>query len=255
MSKEIGAKQTVIVAGGTKGIGAAISREFYEHGAHVLMAARDDTGLAGSLGERARFQRADVRRLPDHEALVQAALEWTGRLDVYINCAGFSEWRPVAEVDDAFWNEMIDTNLKGTFWGCKAAAEYMGTGECIINISSIAGKRGTANNSVYCASKFGVNGITQALAKELGPRGIRVNAVCPVLVTTQGLLKALSSEKSPSQGGDVESFLRGFASQNAALDHLPTPEEVAQVCLFLASPSASAITGQCINVDCGVLPQ
>ncbi len=255
MGKHMGVSQTVIVTGGTKGIGAAISRRFYEHGAYVLMAARNDNGLAESLGERARFQRTDVRRLPDHEALVQAALRWTGHLDVYINCAGFSEWRPVAEVDEAFWNEMIDTNLKGTFWGCKAAAEYMGTGGCIINISSIAGKRGTANNSVYCASKFGVNGVTQALAKELGPRGIRVNAVCPVLVTTQGLLKALSNEKSPSQGRNVESFLRGFAHENTALGNMPTPEEIAQVCLFLVSSSASAITGQCINVDCGVLPQ
>lgn len=255
MDKEKATKQTVIVTGATKGIGAAISRKFYEQGAHVLIAARNDNGLAESLGERARFQQVDVRKQSDHQALVQTALKWTGRLDVYINCAGFSEWKPINEVDETFWNEMIDTNLKGTFWGCKAAAEHMGKGGCIINISSLAGKRGSANNSVYCASKFGVNGITQALAKELGTRGIRVNAICPVYVKTEGLFKALADEKSPCCGEEVDSFLREFASKDSALGCIPTPEEIAQVCVFLASPQASAITGQCINVDCGVLPQ
>jgi len=255
MGKGAGIRQTVIVTGGTRGIGAEISRKFYEQGAHVLIAARNDNALAASLGKRARFQEADVRKQSEHEALVKTALKWTGRLDVYINCAGFSEWRPLNEADETFWDKMIDTNLKGTFWGCKAAAEHMGKGGCIINISSLAGKRGSANNSVYCASKFGVNGLTQALAKELGPKGIRVNAVCPVYVTTDGLLKALADENSPCQGKDIDSFLREFASENSALGRTPTAEEVAQVCVFLASPEASAITGQCINVDCGVLPQ
>ena len=255
MGKRLDIKQTVIITGGTKGIGAAISRKFCEQGAHVLIAARHDNGLAEGLGERARFQQADVRNLSDHQALVQTALRWTGRLDVYINCAGFSEWRPLNEADEAFWTRVIDTNLKGTFWGCKAAAERMDKGGCIINISSLAGKRGTANNSVYCAAKFGVNGLTQALAKELGPRGIRVNAVCTVYVYTDGLVEALSGEKSPSQGRDIDSFLTKFATENSALGCLPTPEEVAQACIFLASPKASAITGQCINVDCGVMTQ
>jgi len=255
MGKRLDIKQTVIITGGTKGIGAAISRKFYEQGAHVLIAARHDNGLAKGLGERARFQQADVRNLSDHQALMQTALRWTGRLDVYINCAGFSEWRPLNKADEAFWTRVIDTNLKGTFWGCKAAAERMDKGGCIINISSLAGKRGTANNSVYCAAKFGVNGLTQALAKELGPRGIRVNAVCTVYVYTDGLVEALSNEKSPSQGWDIGSFLTKFAAENSALGCLPTPEEVAQACIFLASPEASAITGQCINVDCGVMTQ
>ncbi|MBW1775707.1 MAG: SDR family oxidoreductase, partial [Deltaproteobacteria bacterium] len=109
--------------------------------------------------------------------------------------------------------------------------------------------------SVYCASKFGVNGITQALSKELGPRGIRVNAVCPVYVQTEGLLEALKEKDAPAQGDNVECYLQDFTAANAALQRLPTGEEIAQVCLFLASSGASAITGQCINVDCGVLPQ
>ena len=127
-------------------------------------------------------------------------------------------------------------------------------GASIINISSIAGKRGSGNNSLYCASKFGMNGLTQALAKELGPRGIRVNAVCPVLIPTTGLLDALNGPYSPAKG-DPEGFIKQFASGNAALGHLPTGEEVASFCLNIVSESSSALTGQCINIDCGVFPQ
>jgi len=248
-------RKTAIITGGTKGIGASISQVFYNNGYHVVMASRNDSGLAKELGERAMFHSTDVCKPPELHRLVQAALGWTGRLDVMINNAGFSAWRRIENVDEAFWERIIDTNLKGTFFGCQAAALHLQRGGCIINISSLAGKRGSANNSVYCATKFGVDGITQALAKELGPRGIRVNAVCPVYVRTDGLLEALKNKEAPPQGGDVETYLRGFVTSNSALGSLPTGEEIGQACLFLASPAASAITGQCINVDCGVLPQ
>jgi 3-oxoacyl-[acyl-carrier protein] reductase/meso-butanediol dehydrogenase/(S,S)-butanediol dehydrogenase/diacetyl reductase len=150
---------------------------------------------------------------------------------------------------------MIGVNLTGALWGCKAAAAAFTGAGTIINVSSLAGKRGSANNSVYCATKFGLNGLTQALAKELGPRGIRVNAVCPVYVTTPGLIEALADPRSPLGGGELEPFLADFAKSQAALQRLPTDREVADVCLFLASDGASAVTAQCINVDCGVLPQ
>lgn len=247
--------KTVIITGGTKGIGAAISTAFHERSHYVLISARNDNGLADRLGVRARFKVCDVRNLEDHRSLVKTALEWTGQVDVYINCAGGSIWRSVDNVDEDFWNKIIDVNLKGTFWGCKAAAEEMKQGGVIINISSLAGKRGSANNSVYCASKFGVNGLTQALAKELGPRGIRVNAICPVYVKTDTILEELRSKESPAQGENVSLYLENFARTQSALERLPTPGEIANVCLFLASDEASAITGQCINVDCGVLPQ
>ncbi len=247
--------QTVVISGGNRGIGEAITKAFWKEGCHILVGARTETHMLRELGERARFEKMDVRLEENHRRIVKTAFEWTGRLDVYVNCAGLSGWRPVEAIDLSFWDEIIDTNLKGTFWGCKVAAENLSTGGCIINISSLAGKRGSANNSVYCASKFGVNGLTQALAKELGPRGIRVNAVCPVYVQTDGLLEALMDKRSPTQGGDIESYLRRFAEENAALKRLPTGEEVAKMCVFLASDEASAITGQCINVDCGVLPQ
>ncbi len=247
-------RKTVIIVGATEGLGAAIARVFYAQGNTVIIAARKDNGFAKKLGKRAFFAHADARQEADHKSLAELARRKTGRLDVYINCAGFSLWSPLSEVDELFFQEMIDTNLKGTFWGCKTAAGLLRRGGCIINVASLAGKRGSANNSVYCASKFGVIGLTQALAKELGPRGIRVNAVCPVYVETPGLKRALAQKHAPPQGKSVSEYLKNFSNQQSALGRLPTADEVAQVCVFLASDAASAITGQSLNVDCGVLP-
>ena len=247
--------KTVIITGGTKGIGAEIARKFLDAGWQVLIAARNEFGLAKEDHDRLKFQQLDVQIESDHQALVKTALELFDTLDCYINCAGFSKWSSVGAVDEQFWDDMLNTNLKGTFWGCKVAAEHLNTGGSIINVSSLAGKRGSANNAVYCASKFGVNGLTQALAKELGSKGIRVNAVCPVYVETPGLLEALENPNAPSGGNKTAAYLEEFAKTNAALQRIPKGSEVGDLCLYLASPASSAITGQCINVDCGVLPQ
>lgn len=246
---------TVIVTGGGKGIGASITEAFHAAGYHVAIASRQDSGLAERLGARARFFQADIGSRTDTQELVRKTLSWTGQLDVMVNNAGFSQWRPLAEIDEAFWERMIGTNLRGTLWGGQAAVAHLQPGGSIINISSLAGKRGSANNSAYCAAKFGVNGLTQAWAKELGPRGIRVNAICPVYVRTAGLLEALAETYAPPSGKDIETYLAEFAASQAALKVLPTGEQLGQTCIFLASPAASAITGQCINVDCGVMPQ
>ena len=247
--------KTIIITGGTKGIGSDIARKFLKEDWRVLIGARQKSGLALENIDGLKFQAIDVKNESEHHALVQTALDWTGHLDCFINCAGFSQWNPVHSVDENFWNNMIDTNLKGTFWGCKIAAENLYEGSSIVNISSLAGKRGSANNSVYCASKFGTNGITQALAKELGSKGIRVNAVCPVYVETPGLLKALNDPDAPPGGQNTTKYLEEFTASNTALQRLPLGREIAELCFYLASPLASAVTGQCINVDCGVLPQ
>jgi len=199
--------------------------------------------------------KADVRHREEMNRFVQSVKEKHGRLDVFINCAGVSRWKTLETIDEAFISELIETNVLGTLWGCAAAAAGMSPGGAIVNLSSLAGKRGSANNSAYCAAKFAVNGITQALAKELGPQGIRVNAVCPVYVRTERILVALSEPASPASGKGVEPYLKSFAATQTALGRLPSAQEVAEVVLFLAGPAASAITGQCINVDCGTLPQ
>lgn len=243
-----------IVTGGNRGIGLGITQSFIEAGYNVLVGARQDRNLEDTFGDKVIFVPTDVRQEQAHHDLVKHAIEKYGRLDTYVNNAGYSLWKPIADIDDDFLGDLLDTNLKGAFWGCKAAAKAMKSNAVIINVSSLAGKRGSSNNSAYVASKFGMNGLTQSLAKELGPKNIRVNAVCPVLIATEGLNKALNMDHAPGKGNPAE-FIANFTKSNSALLRMPTSLEVGQMCVFLASEKASAITGQCINVDCGVLPQ
>jgi 3-oxoacyl-[acyl-carrier protein] reductase/meso-butanediol dehydrogenase/(S,S)-butanediol dehydrogenase/diacetyl reductase len=247
-------KKSVVITGGNRGIGLDITDAFVKAGYFVVIGARQDLALEGRFGDLVAFQQIDVRNERDHRKLVDLAVARTGGLDVYVNNAGFSAWRPIDQIDELFLEDILNTNLKGAFWGCKAAASILQLGGSIINISSIAGKRGSANNAAYVASKFGMNGLTQSLAKELGPRGIRVNALCPVLIATDGLLQAMREPNAPGNG-DPMAFLSKFAIENAALKRLPTGKEVGDMCVMLASDDASAITGQCLNVDCGVFPQ
>jgi len=247
-------KKSVVVTGGNSGIGLKITEAFINAGYYVVVGARRDLNLTEKFGNNVSFISTDVRNQDAHIDLVNEAISKTGQLDIYINNAGFSEWRAIGDIDNNFLDNIISTNLKGAFWGCKAASKVMKKGASIINISSIASKRGSTNNSAYCATKFGMNGLTQSLAKELGPSGIRVNAICPVIVETEGLIEALKSPASPGYP-NPEEFILNFKNSNAALGRLPSGEEIASMCLLLASEGASAVTGQCINVDCGVFPQ
>lgn len=243
----------VAITGGTRGIGRAITELFHSRGHAVAVCSRSPRDA--SLPQDIVHCSLDVRKRDGLRRFVAAVVERFGSLDVFVNCAGVSRWRAVEDIDEAFVSEIVETGVLGTLWGCAAAAGVMTRGGCIVNISSLAGKRGSANNSAYCAAKFAVNGITQSLAKELGPRGIRVNAVCPVYVETEHILKSLAEPASPAQGRPVESYLSSFAATQTALGRLPNAEEIAEAVYFLASSAASAITGQCLNVDCGTLPQ
>jgi 3-oxoacyl-[acyl-carrier protein] reductase/meso-butanediol dehydrogenase/(S,S)-butanediol dehydrogenase/diacetyl reductase len=248
-----GAHRVVGITGGTRGIGRAVAERFFREGADVAVCSR--SARPASFPEGMLHCRADVRRRAEVQAFVEAAVRRFGGLDVLVNCAGVSRWRPVEAIDEAFVEEVIQTSLLGTLWSCQAAAATLREGGCIVNVSSLAGKRGSANNSAYCAAKFAVNGITQSLAKELGPRGIRINAVCPVYVSTEQVMAALSEPSAPAQGQAVAAYLSAFASTQTALGRLPSVEDVAAVVWFLASEAASAVTGQCVNVDCGTFPQ
>lgn len=243
--------KTVIITGGNKGIGESITRRFAEQNFKVFVGSRTKPNFEHN---NVIHIQTDVRIENDLNNLVEQAILSTGRLDVFINNAGYSEWRPLSEITNEFLDDIISTNLKGAFWGCKAAIKYMRSGGSIINISSIAGKRGSSNNSAYVATKFGMNGLTQSLSKELGPNGIRVNGICPVLIHTDGLDQALKSQHSPA-GSDPIKFIENFAKANSALLRLPDGNDVADMCIFLSSDQSKSITGQNINVDCGVFPQ
>jgi meso-butanediol dehydrogenase/(S,S)-butanediol dehydrogenase/diacetyl reductase len=246
--------RTVIITGGSKGIGWGLVQKFASNGYKVVIGSRSFLNVVPKeIAVNIKQIEIDVKNKEDHITLVKTALEWTGRLDCYINNAGYSEWRDLQSIDEPFLTDIFQTNLFGYFWGAQAAMTVMTENSSILNISSLAAKRGTSNNSAYSATKFGVTGLTQSLCKELGSKGIRVNAVCPVLVETPGLITALNSDKSPA-GLDSFKFLNDFAKSQSALGRLPTIDEVAELCLFLSSEKASGITGQSINIDCGVLP-
>lgn len=246
-------RKVVAITGGNRGIGKAIAELFSENDFAVAVSSRSPRNpkLAPSI----QHYSVDVRKREEVLDFVTRVRETLGDLNVFINCAGVSRWRPIDKIDPTFVSDIIETNLLGTLWGCQAAAEILTEGGSIINISSLAGKRGSANNSVYCASKFAINGITQSLAKELGTKGIRVNAVCPVYVETETILKSLEEKDSPAKGESVEKYLKDFTQSQTALGRLPKAQDVAELVFFLSSSKAKAITGQCINIDCGVLPQ
>lgn len=245
--------KTVCITGGSRGIGRDLAVAFAGAGYTVFAGARSARGIEQA-AENITFVPMDVSRDEDHARFIKVAVAATGQLNCYINNAGVSAWRSIGDIDERFLEDMLSVNLKGAFWGCKHASSALGKAGSIINISSLAAKRGTSNNSAYCAAKFGMTGLTQAMSKELGPREIRVNALCPVLVHTPGLMDALEAENSPAKG-DPEAFLEAFSASQSALGRLPTGAEVAAFALYLASDAASAVTGQSINVDCGVLPQ
>ena len=246
--------KVVIVTGGSSGIGFDIVKKYLKNEWYVLVLARKKYSYF-SLNKKFHFLKGDVSNENSHKNIVKLALKLYGRIDCYINCAGVSEWKSIDKVNTRFWNKIIGTNLLGTMWGCKIASKNLKKGGSIINISSIAGKRGSTNNSIYCASKFGVNGLTQSLSKELGSRNIRVNALCPVYIKTPGLKKALKDVISPTKGKNINNYLEDFSTVNSAIKQLPSGEDVANLCFYLSSINAKVITGQCINIDSGVLPQ
>jgi len=242
-----------VVTGGIRGIGRAISERFRRGGDRVFVCSRSPR--PADLPRGIVHHAVDVRDRQQVEAFFDAVSAASGPIDVLVNNAGASGWRAIGAVDEAIVADVLNSVLLGTIWCSASAANRMKTPGAIINVSSLAGKRGSANNSIYCAAKFGVNGVTQSLAKELGARGIRVNAVCPVYVLTDQVKEALTDPSSPAGRQPVDEYLKQFEATQTALGRLPTADEVAEAVYFFAGPGASAITGQCVNVDCGVMPQ
>jgi len=233
------AGKAALVTGGSRGIGAAIARELAAAGAQVTLSYRSGREEAEKVAEEigARAEQADVSDREQAQALVEAA----GEIDVLVNNAGLTRDGLLARMSDEDWREVIETNLGGTFYTCRAATRGMmrRRSGAIVNVSSIVGLHGNPGQTNYSASKAGIIGFTKALARELGVRGIRANVVAPGYVDTR-LTQALPSE------------LREGMLASTPLGRFGTPEDVAGAVRFLCSDEASFITGEVLLVDGGL---
>ena len=246
--------QRVLVTGASHGIGFAVARAFATAGAElaILSSTADIHDAAARIrAESSRPVEALVCDISDRQA-VRRAVGGLERLDVLVNNAGLELITPILEpgeeVDQAFVR-IIEINVLGTWYVTREAVPLMGPGGSIVLTSSVWGKTGAAGFSAYVASKHANIGFMRTLAKELGPKGIRVNAVCPGWVRTRAALRSLK-EVSVRAGASEDDMLGDILSAQA-LPGLMEPEDVAGLYLFLASEHAASVTGQAYNVDRG----
>jgi len=240
----------VLVTGGSRGIGRSAVEAFLRAGARVAVNGRtpDSTARAiESLGERARLLAApgDVGTASGCEAVVGAALEGLGGLDVLVNSAGVGKDAQIEDSDEALWDETLDVNLKGTFFCCRAALEALrATRGNIVNIASDAGLMGAPKLVVYCASKGGVVNMTRAMALELAP-SVRVNCVCPGYVDTD-MVRRDGIDLAADPAAEEQALV-----DYAPLKRIATPPEIAAAILYLASDEARFVTGAALQIDGG----
>ncbi len=240
----------VLVTGGSRGIGRATVEAFLDAGARVAVNGRsaDSTARAvAELGDPERVVAApgDVGTASVCEAIVAAAIEGLGGLDVLVNNAGIGVDARIEDTDEAFWDATLDTNLKGTFFCSRAALEALrATRGNIVNISSDAGLVGSQTLVAYCASKGGVVNMTRAMAVELAPL-VRVNCVCPGYVDTD-MVRRDGIDKADDPAAEEQALI-----DFAPLKRIATPEEIAAVILFLASHEARFMTGAALPIDGG----
>ena len=238
-----------IVTGGTRGIGRAIALKLADHGANIVINYRNSDKEAEELkailegkGVKVLTVKCDISNFEDSKNLMDKCKEVFGKIDILVNNAGITKDTLIMRMKEEDFDNVIDVNLKGTFNCAKHASAIMLKQRFgkIINMTSVVGIAGNAGQVNYAASKAGVIGLTKSLAKELGSRGITVNAVAPGFINTD--MTASLSEKVKEE-----------ASKNIPLKRLGDPEDVANLVGFLASDAANYITGQVINVDGGMV--
>jgi meso-butanediol dehydrogenase/(S,S)-butanediol dehydrogenase/diacetyl reductase len=246
-----------IVTGAARGIGMAIALELVREGMNVLAVDLKIESLgdlikdAEGLGGKILPLEVDVSSPDATERMARKAVDQWGQIDVLVNNAGVIVAAPFLELKNEDWERIIDVNLGGVFHCCKAVVPHMIQRKAgrIVNVASVAGKRAAPLISAYSASKFGVIGLTQALALELGPYDITVNAFCPGFIDTNMWKEHLNPALSPVMGVDKDSVLDHFARTNVALGRPQTPEDIAQCVVFLCK--AGNVSGVAINVDGG----
>ncbi len=248
--------RTILITGGSGGMGRATADLFLEAGGNVALADIDAQRLAAygeanrAAGDRLLAVTADVTRVADCERMVAATLARFGQLDVLINAAGVWVEGPSDEATEAEWDRTIDINLKGTFFACRYAIPALEkTSGVILNIASDAGLLGNAGAAIYCASKGGVVLLTKAMARELAPRGVRINAICPCDVETP----MLEFQAATYGGGDPDGYRKRLLSIYPQGDRarFVRPEEVAEFVFQMASPKLAPVTGAALSIDFG----
>ena len=241
--------KVAVITGASGGIGAAVARRLAAQGCYVVLGYCRSREKAESLcrelreagGEAVSF-RADLTKAEEAKALIEFAVQQYGHLDILVNNAGISQIKLFTDITPEEWRQMFAANVDGIYHCCRAAVPYLvqqhsGT---IINVSSIWGLCGASCEVHYSASKAAVIGLTKALAKEMGPSGIRVNCIAPGVIDTD-MNARLSTDNMAALAGETP------------LCRIGTPEEAAEAIFYLASDKARFITGAVLNVNGGIV--
>ncbi len=236
--------KVALVTGGASGIGAAIVSAFVAKGARAAVVDLDEEAAwahAATLGGRGRGFRCDVSDAASVSVVVDAVVAEFGRIDIVVNSAGVAMLAPAEDLSLDAWNTTIDVNLKGTFLVCQAAGRHMlaAGGGAVVNMASQAATVALDSHVAYCASKFGVVGLSKVLAAEWGGRGVRVNTISPTVVLTELGRKAWDGPR-----GDALKEL-------IPMGRFAYPDEIAAAAVFLASDAAGMITGADLLIDGG----
>lgn len=253
MSKKVGRldNKVAMITGAGSGMGLATVRLFANEGAKVAMVDRDlsqaERTLSPEHGSELLSIRADVTKSTQVKEAVESVIRRFGRLDVLFCCAGIVSFGNVVTLTEEEWDNVIDTNLKSMFLCTKYVIPHMISqgGGSIVNMSSVSGLVTGPDEAAYDASKAGIIMLTKAIAVDFGLKGIRANCICPASTDTPFLRRY--AELTP----DPQKFLDETAKMNVAIRRLITPEEVANLALYLASDESSAVTGTSIIIDGG----
>jgi 3-oxoacyl-[acyl-carrier protein] reductase len=242
--------KVALVTGASKGIGAAIAKALAAEGAAVVINYSSSKAGAGKVvdevtkaGGKAVAVQADVARNADIERLFADARNAFGRLDILVNNAGIYEFAPLETITEEHFHKQFNLNVLGLILATQAAVKLFGpSGGSIINISSLASTSGFPNATVYSGTKGAVDALTRSLAKELGPRKIRVNAINPGMIETEGFHAA----------GIAESDMRKQVEAQTPLGRIGQPQDIAATAVFLASPDSAWITGETFVIAGGL---
>ena len=253
MTKVLEGKVAIITGGGS-GIGEACADMFAAEGAHVVVSGRTLETIAKVADRNGGTAiQCDVSKYEEVAALFSKAREIIGTVDILVNNAGGpGPVAPIAEVDVDAWRTCAEINLFGAMYAMKEAAKIMCEQKSgsIINMSSLMGIQGYPMRSAYSATKFALVGMTEAVAREVGPDNVRVNALMPGAVSGENMDRILE-RRANAEGRSVEEITKKNYTDPAALKRWVSPEEVAKAALFYASDASSAVTGDKMKVCCG----